>query len=143
MTRVFLSVRPSVRPTVRTWENNAYSSRTNKDNLTKFYMQLYWLIPHTFYFMTFDLRGQIWPLRPKQKFQNRQSSVCGRTMHRIKKLRKITLLNFLCNFIGQFPTHFILWPLTSEVRFDLWGQNKNFKIINRQYVGEQCIQFKN
>ena len=55
MTRVFLSVRP----TVRTWENNAYSSRTNKDNLTKFYMQLYWLIPHTFHFMTFDLRGQI------------------------------------------------------------------------------------
>ena len=71
-------------------------------------MQLNWLIPHTFSFMTFDLRGQIQPLRPKQTFQNRQSSVHGRTMHRIKKLNEITLLNFLCNFIGQFPTHFML-----------------------------------
>ena len=54
-----MSMTLSFRPSIRTWENNAYSSRTNKDNLTKFYMQLYWLIPNTFCFMTFDLRGQI------------------------------------------------------------------------------------
>ena len=48
------SVFPSVRPSKLTWEN---------DNFTKFHMQLYWLIPHTFCFMTFDLRGHIRPLR--------------------------------------------------------------------------------
>ena len=36
MTRVFLSVRPSVSP----WENNASSSKTIRDNLTKFRMQV-------------------------------------------------------------------------------------------------------
>ena len=89
------------------WENNAYSSKTIKDNFTKFYMQLYWSIPHIFCLMTFDIRGHIWPLRPKQKFQNHQSSIRGRTMHTIQKLIKITLQNFICNSIGQFPTHFI------------------------------------
>ena len=29
------------RPSELTWENNAYSSKTNKDNVTKFYMQVY------------------------------------------------------------------------------------------------------
>ena len=32
--------------------------------------KLYQPIPHTFCLMTFDLRGQIRPLRPKQKFKN-------------------------------------------------------------------------
>ena len=43
------SVFPSVRPSELTWENNAYSSKTNKDNFT-FYMQVYWSIPHLFLF---------------------------------------------------------------------------------------------
>ena len=34
------------------------------------YMQLYWLIPDTFYVMTFDLQGQNRPVRQKQRFQN-------------------------------------------------------------------------
>ena len=33
-----------------------------------------------------------------------------------------------CIFIGQFHTDFVLWPLTSKVKFDLWGQNKSFKV---------------
>ena len=28
-----------------TRENNAYSSKTNEDNFTKFYKQVYWSIP--------------------------------------------------------------------------------------------------
>ena len=56
------------RPSKLTWENEAYISKTNEDNFTKFHMQLYWLIPHTFYFMTFDLQGHIRPLRLKQKY---------------------------------------------------------------------------
>ena len=53
------SVFPSDRPFELTWENNAYSLKTNENNFTKSYMQVYWLIPHIYYFMTFDLRGQI------------------------------------------------------------------------------------
>ena len=35
-----------------------------------FFMQLYWSILHIFCVMTFDIKGQIQPLRPKRKFQN-------------------------------------------------------------------------
>ena len=34
------TVRPSDRPSVRPWENNASSSKTIRDNLTKFCMQV-------------------------------------------------------------------------------------------------------
>ena len=51
------------------YENNAYSSKSIRDNFNQFFIQLYWSIPHTFHFMTFDLQGQIWPLRPKQNFK--------------------------------------------------------------------------
>ena len=44
----------------RPWENNAYSSKTNQDNFTEFYINP----PHIF-LIAFDLRGQIWTLRPK------------------------------------------------------------------------------
>ena len=50
MTQFFrLSVRPTIRPSELTWKNNAYTSKTNKDNLTKFYMEVYWSIPQIFY----------------------------------------------------------------------------------------------
>ena len=35
------------------------SVRMCKLLLTRFYIQVYWSIPHIFYFMTFDLRGRI------------------------------------------------------------------------------------
>ena len=50
------------------YEKSAYSLNTIRDNFTKFYMQLYWSIPHIFYLMTFDLRGHIRSLRLKQKY---------------------------------------------------------------------------
>ena len=53
------SVFPSDCPSELTRENNAFSSKTNKEIFAKFYMQLYWPIPHTIRLMTFDLRGQI------------------------------------------------------------------------------------
>ena len=109
-------------------ENNAYSSNTIRDNFTKFYMQLYWSILHTFWVMTFDLWGQIRSLRPKQKISKSNNKACGITTHIVQKLIKITLPNYICNFIGHFPTHLFLWPLTCKVKFDLWGQNENFKI---------------
>ena len=34
--------RPYVQPSDLTEENNAYSLETNKDNFTKFHMQVYW-----------------------------------------------------------------------------------------------------
>ena len=43
------------------WENNGSSSTIIKDINNKFYISLYWLIPNTFYFQTFELRGQIPP----------------------------------------------------------------------------------
>ena len=61
-------------------------------------MQLYWSISHTFCFMTFDLRGQIWTLGLK-KFQNPITL----------ELCKISTPNFVCKSIGQFSTHFV-WP---------------------------------
>ena len=45
--------------------NNWNISRTIKDIFTKFYMQLERSILHIFYFLTFDLQGQISPLKVK------------------------------------------------------------------------------
>ena len=104
--------------------NPIHAKRGGGASIVGFYLQLFYRI---LYIVTIFRSGApLWlsfSVRP---------TVCpnlhGRTMHIVEKLIKITLPNFICKFIGQFPTYFILWTLTSAIKFDLWGQNKNFKI---------------
>ena len=82
------------------WENNAYSWKTNKDNFTKFYMQVYWSIPQLLYFMNFDFRRQIWGQNCKTKISNSNNS---RTMQDIKS-------KFCMWFHWSiFQTFYVIW----------------------------------
>ena len=58
-------------------------------------------------------------------------SVRGRSMHIVQNLIKINLPDFICIFIGQFPTHFVLWPLTSEAKTKISKSNnsRTFQIL--------------
>ena len=115
MTRVFLSVRPSV----RTWENNAYSSKILEITLPNFIC---------IFIGQFHTDFVSWPLTYEVKFNLSGKTKISKSSK--SKLCKISTPDFECNFIIKFSTFcfmtFYLLIKGPYSKYDLWPPMSNF-----------------